>query len=198
MLSRPILNLLSAHAQVEQTLFLNQRRNVLKLLSCLTVVVHEAKEQDGGPTTSGGDGAPLAPFRPVRQNLGEVMFFVGASKAMRTLPLPPATLDPFVSLSTVLHKTLMVKRFGWRELTAWDWWCHIRENLHLLTSSGTDNVDRCTASHDVHSSVRIIILCVASRWHGGAEAHCRVLPAAARGKQERGCGCSAPGGLHSR
>jgi hypothetical protein len=36
----------------------------------------------------------------------------------------------------VLHKNLLLKRFGWRELTAWDWWGHIRNNLHLLTAPG--------------------------------------------------------------
>jgi len=123
----------------------NQRKNVLKLLSSLTVVVRETKEQE--VIEPSGDGAPAStaaavPFRPVRQNLGEVQFFVGASKAMRGLPLPPATLDPFISasLSAVLHKNLLLKRFGWRELTAWDWWGHIRNNLHLLTAPGIVHV----------------------------------------------------------
>lgn len=131
--------------QVEYALFVNQRKNVLKLLSSLTVVVRETKEQE--VIEPSGDGAPAATaavvsFRPVRQNLGEVQFFVGASKAMRGLPLPPATLDPFISasLSAVLHKNLLLKRFGWRELTAWDWWGHIRNNLHLLTAPGGTDV----------------------------------------------------------
>ena len=125
--------------QVEHALFVNQRKNVLKLLSSLTVVVRETKEQEVIEPSDGAQAATaVVPFRPVRQNLGEVQFFVGASKAMRGLPLPPATLDPFISasLSAVLHKNLLLKRFGWRELTAWDWWGHIRNNLHLLTAPG--------------------------------------------------------------